>query len=76
MWCDTEYAFSRGELYTLDEIATREGIQVLDAEVDAEIARLAEGARCHGEDQARDQGKLGQVPEVSEGRYKEISSIT
>ncbi len=28
----------------LDEIATAEGIEVLDAEVDAEIARLAEGA--------------------------------
>jgi trigger factor len=58
----------------LDEIATREDIQVLDAEVDAEIARLAEGAGKSPEALRAQMEKEGDLASVR-GRIREEKTL-
>ena len=58
----------------LDEIATRQDIQVLDAEVDAEIARLAEGAGKSPEAVRAQMEKEGDLASVK-GRIREEKTL-
>ena len=58
----------------LDEIATREDIQVLDAEVDAEIARLAEGAGKSAQAVRAQMEKEGDLASVK-GRIREEKTL-
>jgi trigger factor len=58
----------------LDEIATREDIQVLDAEVDAEIARLAEGTGKSPEAVRAQMEKEGDLASIK-GRIREEKTL-